>query len=496
MLLIICLLYFAITNDRMILYFEIIFLLSYTNYLIIYINNKSKNIFIDIRIYLLISYSIYALYTPIVYLIYNKTGYINLNNGLNTYNYNVLIKSLFICILFFIAFSLPFIFYNKIINKNSYMKEWDNKINTSYKKNSFEFNFWLILFLISFIWYIYPYTKMGIKEALNYGRWERYVIFGEIRNEMGFKSKIISLFFSQYLMILSTFMMFREVCNKRCKSKQKYVFVILIIFEALFLLFIDSRRRELIYIIIMCFSYFMYYSYNKIKKSDIRKYLIYLIIIAIFFTAYQYYRDYFSLANKEGISYALEVKRNASLNYDKEQKLYANEFGMVYENILSSVEFTPEFYFGKTYLESILAPIPIINKIFYYDGDKTTLLSRWQSQIYPDIFLNGGGLGFFPAAEAYLNLGYAGCIIFGLILGIFFNYIYLKMYNTKNILYYCILLPQGWNFSRISFLGVTEEIFWYMFYVIFYNAILKIMKNNRKNYINRNEVNSLKTINY
>jgi hypothetical protein len=64
--LVVYLLYFAIKNNRLTLYFEIILLLTYTCILIIHFNNKSPNIFIDIRVYLLISYNIYALYTPIV----------------------------------------------------------------------------------------------------------------------------------------------------------------------------------------------------------------------------------------------------------------------------------------------------------------------------------------------------------------------------------------------------------------------------------------------
>jgi hypothetical protein len=329
---------------------------------------------------------------------------------------------------------------------------------------------------------------MGFKEALNYGRWERYVLFYKIIKEAGLIGRIATLSLSPCLMILSIFIMFREVFNKRKNSKERIIFIVVFLFITLFLLFVDGRRRELMYMIIMCFSYYMFCMYKRIKRTQLRKYLLYLIITAVLFITYQYYREYFNLANKEGISYALEFKEKESQSLSKESKLYSNEFGMVYENILLTIKFKPKPLYGRTYFESMLSPIPILNKIIFYNGDRTTSLLSWLSRLYPEIFLRGGGFGFFPAAEAYLNFGYGGCLVIGIILGMLFNLIYLYIYNPKYILFYSIILPQGLNFSRTPFQGVTEEIFWYMLYYFLYNTILKVIVNDRNRVIIRNNI--------
>lgn len=211
------------------------------------------------------------------------------------------------------------------------------------------------------------------------------------------------------------------------------------------------------------------------------KYSIYLILIAAFFIGYQYYRNYFTLAAKQGIRYAIETKKGEDTRLGKEYKLYGNEFGMVYENILSAAKYTPKLMLGKTYIEALLAPFPIINKIIYYnDQTKTPIIAKWYSNLYPKLFDTGGGLGFSPGAESYLNLGYLGCIVFGILFGLLFNTIYYKLCNSKYAVYYCLLLPQGWNFSRISSLGVTKEIFWYVFYYIFYSILIEIFAREKK----------------
>lgn len=470
------LIYFGVSRDRLILCFEIVFLIIYASFIFIQINNKSLNILLDIRIYVIISYNIYALYTPVVFLIFNTTGLLRLAVDLNIYDYNFLVKSLFVSILFFTSFSIPVLLNSKINKKicvNNYI------INTIQVKTTqnLGFYFWLLLFIISSLIYIYPYILIGFKEAISIGRWERYLLFNQIRENMGIVEKFFNLFFSRYLIIVSIFMMFREIIFRSRKNKEKIIFYLFVMIEALFLLFIDVRRRELMYIIIICFSYYVYHSFYKMRRKDIKKYMIYLTTIVVFFMSYQYYKNYFAMANKEGISYAINARAKESVYYSTEQKLYLNELGMVYENLLSSVKYTPKYFYGKTYLEAFIAPIPIACKLFYYDGNKTTLITRWQSQIYPEIFLNGGGLAFFPTAEAYLNIGYLGCIIFGFMAGLFFNLLYFKLFNSRYIVLYCMILPQGWNFSRISFLGVTSEIFWFSIYFMFYNIVLQILQN-------------------
>jgi oligosaccharide repeat unit polymerase len=472
--------YHGFLSSKPLLSIEIIILLLYGILLIIKINN-TQNSLIDIRLIAIISYILYSIYTPVVYLIYNKSYYFRLAPYLTAYNYSDITKTVFISILFLIGFSIPI-----IVSKESKQVKPKEDKNIKYKKASFYL--WLIISVLAFLWYIYPYIYLGLKDALNYDRGYRYLLFTNIYDSLGGISKILNLALSQYVILISFPMLFRRILLNKGWVKEKIIFFLYITIVCIFFLFIDGRRREVMYIIMMCFSYYIISSNKKINLKDIMKYSIYLILIAAFFISYQYFRNYFTLAAKEGVKYAIDAKRQQDTRLDKEYKLYGNEFGMVYENILSAVKYTPKPMLGKTYIEAIIAPIPIINRIIYYnDQTKIPLIGKWYSKLYPKIFDTGGGLGFSPAAESYLNLGFLGCILYGILFGFLFNAIYYKLCNNTYAIYYCLLLPQGWNFSRISSLGVTKEIFWYVFYYIFYSILIEIFARERKESKFKNE---------
>lgn len=480
----ITILFKVIENDSLYIGLEILFLFIYSCIMMKQIIKNSVNPLIDIRLYVVIIYMIYNLYTPIVFIFSNSDQI--LYYGI-VYTKLDMLKSLKISIIYFVAFSIPIICCNGIKKdiKNEEIEQAKHWGNLRYKKISFYV--WGILWIIAFIWYIYPYIKLGWYNALTYGRWERGMRFGIIKDASGSVGKILSTLFPSYLLIVANLILFRSIAFEKKLKKQRGLLFLLIVFEFIFYLFIEEGRREFMYIIIMIFSYYLYYNYHKINFKTVLKCFFVGLILGGLFISYQYYRNYFPLARQKGITYALEAKRNDDNRNSNIEKWYYSEFGSVYINNLSTVKYTPGLFYGKTYLEAILTPVPIISKVLPewldYDKEKTSLITKWQIDIYPEIFTKGGGLGFSPASEAYLNMGYAGCVLFGMIIGWIFNFIYFKLLKTKLIIFYCMLLPQGWNFCRISFTGVTGEVFWFVLCYVLYTLIINIFTQTKRKYI-------------
>lgn len=468
------LLYNSQVNNKLIIGLEISL---FSTMVMVYINilfNISSMMFIDIRLSLILGYCFYNLYTPVIYCFRSNEI---LDYGINEIGWlfyaKDVQKALFVSILFLAGLLLALTLSRK------YEGNSEGEDTAVMKANKMNFNFWLMLFIISFLWYLYPYIKTG-PDFLNYDRWYRYTfLFNDIKEQLGIVNKIMNVLSSNYLILISLFMMFRNSINSKSKL-QRAVFAVSIIIYSVFILFIDLRRRELLMIILMCVSYYFFhikFSFSTIKiKRSLKKISVSLVILLIFFMVYQSYRQFFKYGYTGGISAVTDMKSQSA----DESDAYTSEFGMVYLTNLSSVEYTPELLYGKSYFEAFLRPIPFISNItnewFGYDKDKDSI-ELWMSTIYTDLFEAGGGLGFSPSSEAFINFGYLGCPITGLIIGLFINFLYKKLFNERHIVIYCIIFSLAFIFSRTNLYGSTFEFFWLAFNYIFYSSILGIMKN-------------------
>ncbi len=473
------LLYNSMNNNKLIIGFEIsIFIIM----VMVYINilfNISHMIFTDIRLSLILGYSFYNLYTPVIFCFRSNEI---LDYGINEigwlfYSQDVQ-KALFVSILFLAGLLLALTLGKKPEENTEYEYTEADKANKS------NFNFWLMLFIISFLWYLYPYIKIG-PDFLNYDRWYRYTfLFDDIKGQLGIVNKIMNMLVSNYLILISLFMMFRNAISSKRKL-QSAVFAVLIIIYSIFMLFIDLRRRELLIVILMCVSYYFYYikfSFSTIKiKRSLKKISAFLVILLIFFMVYQSYRQFFKYGYSDGISAVTDMKKQRS---NAETEAYSSEFGMVYLTNLSTVKYTPKLYLGRSYIEGFIKPVPFISRMSYewlgYDKEMDSI-EVWLSQVYTDLFEAGGGLGFSPSSEAFINFGYLGCIIIGFIIGLLMNFSYKKLYNHKNIVIYCVLFSLAFVFNRTDFFGFTYEFFWMVLYYIFYSSIAKALSNTTSN---------------
>lgn len=471
-------LYKAVVNNKLIVGLEIIvFLLLILFYL--YILFRNSNVFcIDIRLSFILGYLFYNLYIPIIYC-FKQSEILDYGSSDKGWMFNCydVEKSLFISILFLCGLGLALLF---VKNKKTKVTFEDNKNLIKKSNTEIDFYLWLIIFAISFLWYVYPYTKIGF-QVISYDRWNRYAfLFKNLTEQLGVINTAFDFLFNNYLILISLFMIFQNVIKTRNKLR-RLIFILITIGYSIFILFIDLRRRELLIIILMCISYYFFqiiYTLDKKKiKNTIRRVTFFGFILLIFFISYQQYREYFKYGYTDGIASIVNMKSKQSES-EKEKYVYNNEFGMVYLTNLSSVKYTPQLFCGKSYAEAVIKTIPIISKAAYewlgYDKDKE-MIDVWLSTIYTKWFLNGGGLGFSPASEAFLNFQYLGCLIIGFTIGLLLNLLYEKFYNSRYIVIYSILFALSFMFSRTSFFGFSRELFWLIFYYIFYSSLVKLM---------------------
>ena len=435
---------------------------------------KNEEYLFDLRFIVLVFYYIYNFYTPIIY-IFNDSSYITYMNKNNfSFSYETLINTINNSNTYLIGLVIGIIILG--VKRKKVSLDIRN-ININININ---INYWIGVFTISFLWYIYPYFKLGFGEAIALDRWSRYVLFGEIKNSGGIYT-IFNLLFSNVLIILSITMICKSYLEDYKSKYKKIIFYFIVTFQSVFWLFIDVRRREVLYLVIIIFFLYKQQFNFKIRIKQI----IILSIIGIMFVGYQYVKNYFPTFVKEGLRSAIYEYKVDNSRKDTTEKLLQNEFGLVYVNNLYIADNYITKENGKTYIEALIKNIPIFNYILYewFGFEKTYIISDIMTEGYYDIYSSGGGLGFSPAAEAAVNFGNAtlGCALVGFFTGIILNIIMKIFYNSKRILLYALLLVQGVNFCRITLVGVTQEIVWIFIYYTIYRILEIIVFKRKKN---------------
>lgn len=121
----------------------------------------------------------------------------------------------------------------------------------------------------------------------------------------------------------------------------------------------------------------------------------------------------------------------------------ANEFVQPAASLLEILEKgDTKLVFGRSYISTIGAPIPLISRLFAQAGFDPNL---WRLQTFhPEVLAAGGGLGYSPVSEGYMNFGVLGIIahlfIFGYIPGVAYKR-FLSKTNVGSLLFFAATLP-------------------------------------------------------
>lgn len=132
-----------------------------------------------------------------------------------------------------------------------------------------------------------------------------------------------------------------------------------------------------------------------------------------------------------------------------------------------------DYQLGVSYLQS---PLIFIPRVLY--PNRPPVLSEWYVSTYhPDIAAQGGGMGFFFLAEAYLNFGVVGIVLIMLLAGVVFRiaYSYLKTsgYEPRVVLMYAAFISWIPSALRIDFATAFKgfvEFFILIIFVLLYSS--------------------------
>lgn len=271
-----------------------------------------------------------------------------------------------------------------------------------------------------------------------------------------------------------------------CRSKPAIFLGVALLVPVALLILETGRRSQLIYPVIFGLVLF-HYGYRRIPSRIIAPGLL------IGISAAQYY----GLARHflpEGLIYALsQVLPSVMNNPYLIAPWTANEFRMPAASLLEVLEYGgPGLLFGHSYLGALGAPIPFVARLFSQLGFN---LDVWRlDSFYPEILEIGGGLGFSPVTEGYINFGILGIIIHMHLYGYIIGTIYARFISRPSLPLLLLLagsLPvfmlDGLRVHSASFVYRWARIY-LMPWIIYWGLKIFIPHHNKKLTYNSTEI--------
>ncbi len=239
-----------------------------------------------------------------------------------------------------------------------------------------------------------------------------------------------------------------------------------------YILLLIGGRSTLVYTVLFG-TILIHYGYRKIPS----RFIILGMVVGIVFAQYYSLARYF-LPN--GLWYAISqtwniVVQNPSLLLP----LSVNEFVQPGASLLEILQNGDiRFVFGRSYISTIGAPIPFISRLFAQAGFDPSL---WRLQTFhSDILASGGGLGFSPVSEGYINFGILGIIVNLFIYGYIPGMVYKRFLSKKGVgslLFFAGTLPifmlDGMRIHSASFVykWTRSYLMPWLIFVVIYNCL-------------------------
>lgn len=373
----------------------------------------------------------------VLYLLYVE-GFIFSNFNIYIYKDSLLSYFLFLNYIGFLFFIFGF---NLLFKK----KEVINNLNVTkfqYKKIWLSSLLFLPIGLFSYL-----------SEIISYGGLMRYISVGYGGQRIILNNSILSTSFGG-----GVHWLFIPIVNILLSIKKPLIKNILkfSLFVIIFLLFFTGQRGHIIYLVIY---YILMKELLSKKKFKIKNFKLFIIIIILLFILLLMSKVYVLIRPLIGNSTLSEIYHHIS-NIAKSNPEYifnifqGDEFskpaGSLYE-LLYYKDF--HYYFGTTYLFSLLKTIPILGSNISF----TNLAAQRMLDYYPTYYRRGLGFGYFINAEAYINLDIMGIIIVMFILGMIISHLYKK---RKDNIYYSLIYAGSFYYLVINSLRYDTSWFW------------------------------------
>lgn len=235
-----------------------------------------------------------------------------------------------------------------------------------------------------------------------------------------------------------------------------FIFLVLILIQFL----LGSRSVPFVMIIALAVSWDHF-----VKKLSWRTLLIFVVSLAFMNCVVSYSRAVVGLGWNV-FNFAATGRHSVNLW----QFIWDAQQGGVVARTMYFLSETGDFLYGRSFFDALVYLLPrmIVDGLGFHTG--FLVPSEWLVQRSSDV-LAGGGMGFSLAAEAYLNFGIAGCLLF-IYLGWFISKNYFKYIFFKDI----YALMHALNFSLILSLHMRSDIGSYMRYLVYGFLFIEMLK--------------------
>ncbi|WP_372009616.1 O-antigen polysaccharide polymerase Wzy [Paenibacillus chitinolyticus] len=233
-----------------------------------------------------------------------------------------------------------------------------------------------------------------------------------------------------------------------CSKKQLYLLYFTLISVCLFYFFGLGSRSLILMTILPTFAWLV--NQRKIKLTSMRKVILVGIVLAMMSPIFNNVRQ--------------SIIENKSMDSPKQSWSFSEgETGTAFEitNDILTTSIYPNA--DPSYLTAVLYFLPSSIYKFFIDHEKPLNMGDWYvSYFHPYLYQHGGGMGFSPVAQAWMNGEWWG--IFGVF--IILGFILCRLDRTLHIHY--LVLPFTIWFQRSSFHSVMTD---FIFILIFYSFI-------------------------
>ena len=239
----------------------------------------------------------------------------------------------------------------------------------------------------------------------------------------------------QWLILSGAIIWYYGLKTSSVSSKQLGIIIISI---SVIVFFLTGGRSTLVYSFIFI-SIVYYYQ----KRNINGKLVIFMLIIGIIASQlYSNARYYLPYGFTETVTNTWRIFTNNPMAF-MPLPSNINEFRIPAKSLLEVIENGNgvEFY-GRSYISAIGTPFPFINRLFNYIGVNPSVW--FLDKYHPDILAGGGGLGFSPVTEGYMNFGMLGVVIHMFLYGWTISWIfqnYKEKRSVSSLLLYAGALP-------------------------------------------------------
>lgn len=398
-----------------------IFLLLSISIGILRIIKLDRGVYIqDIRLFFLLSFSLYIVFLPIIYCFFSD---------IMPFNERVFANMVWLYTSSIVAYDIVLFQYNT----RWYNPPLSDKHYISYKKP-----FLLLALLVAYSFY---YMRSQGIQTFSLGE------NMSSRSEYGEAVHQSWIVLSILIAVIFNFLLFHF---KRFHFSQKIVFLGLLFFYVAYQVSLGNRREYMSIIL-----FFVCY-YLCIRKIPLNSKMLFFLVVGFIG------------------SFLLPMIRDANTR-DLQSKdliqaaVLSNEFIYPQQTSYYTMLASPDLKFGYTYT---ILPIQVAIPRAIYPNKPPTLGTEFITKIINTT----QGYAYTPVTEAYINFGYIGPFIVFYLLALFLNYLVRKT-RTKGVSFvYMIIFASSFDFCRSEFSSVAYSFFF--IFVTYY--VIQILCGRRK----------------